>query len=75
MMSKRGRNRGRGGGPNFRLDPSQPLSKLLNADRPFLKPIVFVKAQHNPVLFQEEEEIFQPMEADAGLSASRLRFA
>lgn len=36
------------------------LSKLLDRDRPFLKPIHFVPSSLTPTLFREEEDILQP---------------
>ncbi|KAJ7502588.1 hypothetical protein B0H11DRAFT_2223502 [Mycena galericulata] len=58
-----GRGRGRGGP---RLRPDAPLSKLLYEERPFLRPIKFVPAVHHATLFQEEEELFQPLVEDVG---------
>ncbi|VDB95881.1 unnamed protein product [Peniophora sp. CBMAI 1063] len=37
-----------------------PLSQLLFEDRPFLRPIVFVRSSITPSLFMDEEEIFEP---------------
>ncbi|TDL25994.1 hypothetical protein BD410DRAFT_560308 [Rickenella mellea] len=52
------RGRGRGRGFN-RFDQNIPLAKLLDMDRPLLKPITFVRAQINPILFQRHEEILE----------------
>ena len=43
-----------------------PLSKLLYEERPFLRPIIFVAAVHNRVLFQEEEDILQSVVEEVG---------
>ncbi|KZV77400.1 hypothetical protein PENSPDRAFT_741035 [Peniophora sp. CONT] len=40
---------------------STPLSQLLFEDRPYLKPIVFVRSSMTPSLFVDEEEIFEPV--------------
>ncbi|KAJ7211082.1 hypothetical protein C8J57DRAFT_1483860 [Mycena rebaudengoi] len=59
------RDRGRGrGGPKLR--PDAPLSRLLYEDRPLLRPIIFVRAVHHATLFQEEEELIQPVVEDVG---------
>lgn len=75
----RGRGRGRGdssfdlprgrggrgrGGPKLR--PDAPLSKLLYEERPLLRPIKFVRSLHHATLFQEEEELLQPVVESAG---------
>ncbi|KAH9895194.1 hypothetical protein C8Q73DRAFT_645566 [Cubamyces lactineus] len=44
-----------------KLKAGAPLSKVLYEDRPFLRPVVFVRSVNNPTLFQQEEEIFQPV--------------
>ncbi|KZT04134.1 uncharacterized protein LAESUDRAFT_703719 [Laetiporus sulphureus 93-53] len=44
-----------------RLRAGVPLGKLLSEDRPLLKPVVFVRSVHTATLFQEEEDILQPM--------------
>jgi hypothetical protein len=49
-----------------KLGATTPLSKALYEDRPFLRPVVFVKAQINPFLFQEEEDILQPGVEEVG---------
>lgn len=43
-----------------KLGSSAPLSSLLYESRPLLRPIVFVKSNLAPVLFQQEEELLQP---------------
>ena len=43
------------------------LSQLLYEDRPFLKPITFVRSQFAPTLFLREEEIFGAVVEQAGL--------
>ncbi|KAJ6526928.1 hypothetical protein DFH09DRAFT_1264106 [Mycena vulgaris] len=58
-----GRGRGRGGP---RLRPDAPLSKLLYEERPLLRPIKFVRSVHHATLFQEEEELLQPVVEDVG---------
>lgn len=35
------------------------LARMLDLDRPFLKPVHFVRAQETPFLFQNEEEILE----------------
>ena len=45
---------------------SAPLSQLLFEDRPYLKPIVFVRSTITPSLFMDEEEIFEPVVEAAG---------
>ncbi|KAI0644699.1 hypothetical protein C8Q79DRAFT_973205 [Trametes meyenii] len=72
----RGRGRGRGEafdtdssqrtygnarGLSSKLNAGAPLSKVLYADRPLLKPIVFVRSIHTATLFTEEEDIFRPV--------------
>ncbi|KAH9069785.1 hypothetical protein EDB83DRAFT_2551021 [Lactarius deliciosus] len=42
------------------------LSQLLYEDRPFLKPITFVRSQVTPTLFLRGEEIFKPVAEEAG---------
>ncbi|KAJ7025333.1 hypothetical protein C8F04DRAFT_1191473 [Mycena alexandri] len=59
----RGRGRGRGGP---KLGPNAPLSKLLYEERPLLRPIKFVRSVHHATLFQEEEELIQPVVEDVG---------
>ncbi|KAI0661398.1 hypothetical protein C8Q70DRAFT_1052478 [Cubamyces menziesii] len=44
-----------------KLKAGAPLSKVLYEDRPFLRPVIFVRSVNNPTLFQQEEEIFQPV--------------
>ncbi|TFY57471.1 hypothetical protein EVJ58_g6998 [Rhodofomes roseus] len=46
---------------NFKLRAGVPLSRLLNEDRPLLRPIVFVRSVHTATLFQQDEEILQPI--------------
>ncbi|KAJ7057672.1 hypothetical protein C8F01DRAFT_1060646 [Mycena amicta] len=66
--------RGRGGGyesPNYRgrkHNPNAPLSALLAASRPYLRPIKFVRSVHNATLFehQEEEELMKPLVEEVG---------
>jgi hypothetical protein len=43
-----------------------PLSQLLFESRPLLKPIKFVRSEHTPTLFLDEEEIFKPVAEEAG---------
>ncbi|KAF7375199.1 Protein SQS1 [Mycena sanguinolenta] len=59
--SPRGRGRGRGGP---KLGPDAPLSKLLDNERPLLRPIKFVPSMYHATLFEEEEELFQPIVED-----------
>ncbi|KAG0707012.1 hypothetical protein DFH29DRAFT_897923 [Suillus ampliporus] len=49
-----GRNRN---GP----DSNTPLSKLLSSERPYLRPVIFVPSVHTRTLFEEVEEILQPV--------------
>lgn len=53
------------------------LSAMLALDRPYLRPIQFVKAQLTPVLFKDEEELIQ-VEPFVGmylqLIAKKVRF-
>ena len=44
-----------------------PLSKLLYSERPFLKPIIFVPSVYTRTLFEEVEDILQPVAESAGL--------
>lgn len=69
--SRGGRGRGRGG-PKLR--PDAPLSKLLYGERPLLRPIKFVRSVHHATLFQEEEELLQPVVEDVGQSSLYSRF-
>ncbi|KAK0502896.1 hypothetical protein EDD18DRAFT_1135523 [Armillaria luteobubalina] len=63
--SPRGKGgRGRGSRGHGRGDG--PLSKLLYEDRPYLRPIKFVPAVHNRILFQEQEEILKPVVEEVG---------
>ncbi|KDQ55659.1 hypothetical protein JAAARDRAFT_325307 [Jaapia argillacea MUCL 33604] len=50
--------RGRGRKP-MSGSSNAPLSKLLWQDRPYLKPIVFVRSENTPTLFTLEEDILQ----------------
>ncbi|CAK5275125.1 unnamed protein product [Mycena citricolor] len=68
VESSSGRGRGRGynssrGGSGFgaRFNPAAPLSQLLIEERPFLRPIKFVRASLQPTLFQEEEDLLRPV--------------
>ena len=79
----RGRGRGdhdenqfsRGGGrPHFRgrglegkLRHGAPLAKVLYEDRPYLKPITFVRSVYTATLFQAEEDILKPVDATIGM--------
>lgn len=45
-----------------------PLSKLLNEDRPLLRPVIFVRSVHTATLFREEEEILKPLAEEVGQS-------
>ena len=79
LGSPRGSGRGRGdaidrsstpsgGGRNLssKLRAGAPLSRLLYEDRPFLKPVVFVRSVHTATLFENEEDIFQSVAEAAG---------
>ncbi|KAH7928942.1 hypothetical protein BV22DRAFT_167459 [Leucogyrophana mollusca] len=71
----RGRGRGRGqttspragfganrrGGAPAPLRSDASLSKLLYSERPFLKPVIFVPSVYTKTLFQEVEDILQPV--------------
>lgn len=62
-------DRGRGRGAknlSFKLKAGAPLSKLLYEDRPLLRPIVFVRSVYTATLFEEEEDILQPLAEDVG---------
>lgn len=77
-LPSRGRGRGRGdfipndprGGRGGRGGKSTgkhgPLSEQLYQERPFLRPITFIKSQLTPRLFMDEEEIFEPVVEAAG---------
>ena len=43
------------------------LSQLLWEDRPFRKPITFVRSKETPTLFLKDEDIFKPVAEEAGL--------
>lgn len=49
-----------------RIKAGVPLSKLLNEDRPLLRPIIFVRSELTATLFQEQEEILKPLSEDVG---------
>ncbi|KAL5485162.1 SQS1_6 [Sanghuangporus weigelae] len=55
----RGSGRGPSRGLGARYNPNMPLSKLLALDRPYLRPINFVRAQLTPVLFEHQEELIE----------------
>lgn len=62
-------DRGRGRGAknmSSKLRAGAPLSKLLYEDRPFLRPIVFVRSVHTATLFEEKEDILKPLAEDVG---------
>ena len=64
-------SRGRGIGydnPGLRmkLNPDAPLSALLYASRPLLRPIKFVPSIHTRTLFEEIDDIIQPTAVDIG---------
>lgn len=42
------------------------MSKLLYEDRPLLRPIVFVRSVHTATLFEEKEDILQPLSEEVG---------
>lgn len=59
--------RGRGGrNLKSKLHGGASLSKLLYEDRPLLRPIMFVPSLATPKLFQDEEELLQPLAEEAG---------
>ncbi|KAL6301264.1 hypothetical protein BKA93DRAFT_471941 [Sparassis latifolia] len=62
----RGRTRPGRGFSASRQRAGVPLSKLLQEDRPLLRPIVFVRSVHTATLFQEEEDILQGVVEAAG---------
>ncbi|TFK53782.1 hypothetical protein OE88DRAFT_1656088 [Heliocybe sulcata] len=74
ISSTPGRGRGDGTSTSTRgrkkaFNKNAPLSKLLYEDRPYLRPVIFVKSTATPRLFEAEEEIFETMneeEADNG---------
>lgn len=51
-----------------KLRAGAPLSKLLYEDRPLLRPIVFVRSVYTATLFEEEEDILQPLAEEVGKS-------
>lgn len=53
------------------------MSKLLDLDRPYLRPIVFVRSVHSATLFQnqDEDEILQPIVEDVGECCSSSSIA
>lgn len=68
--SPRGRGQGRGGS---KLRADAPLSGLLYQERPLLRPVIFVPSVYTRTLFEEEEDILQPVVEDVGeLSCLRL---
>ena len=60
-IASKGRGSGRGPsrGLGARYNPNLPLSKLLALDRPYLRPVNFVRAQLTPVLFERQEELIE----------------
>lgn len=48
------------------MNGNDALSKLLHEDRPFLRPIVFVRSVQTPFLFQVEEDILKPVIEEIG---------
>ncbi|KAI0769425.1 hypothetical protein BD413DRAFT_558254 [Trametes elegans] len=52
---------GRARGLESKLKGGVPLSQVLYEDRPLLKPVVFVRSVHTAILFEKEEDIFQPV--------------
>ena len=65
------RDRGRGGGTQkLRLDA--PLTRLLNRDRPLLRPIVFVPSTLNPIFFDQDEALLKPGVEEVGTFSSSL---
>lgn len=61
--SNRGRGRGRGNLAS-KLRTGTPLSKVWYADRPLLRPVEFVRSVQMATLFQQEEEMIQPIVED-----------
>ncbi|KAF8658390.1 hypothetical protein AX16_001999 [Volvariella volvacea WC 439] len=61
-----GNRGGRGGGRGNKALPNAPLSQLLAEDRPYLRPIIFVRSIQTPFLFRVEEEIFRPVAEEVG---------
>lgn len=67
--SPRGRKRhieGIGGSQRGPIRPKTTLSELLFKERPLLRPIKFVPSVHTKVLFQDEEDLLQPLVEDVG---------
>lgn len=62
-----GTQRGRGS-KKFpsKLGGNISLSKLLYEDRPFLKPVIFVRSERTATLFQEEEDILKAAVEEPG---------
>ncbi|KAI0745631.1 hypothetical protein C8Q76DRAFT_639423 [Earliella scabrosa] len=52
---------GRGRNLSSKLSAGAPLSKLLYEDRPLLRPVKFVRSVYTATLFQQEEDILQPV--------------
>jgi hypothetical protein len=51
-----------------KLGAGAPLSKVLYEDRPFLRPVIFVRGLHQPTLFQEQEELLEALIEEVGMS-------
>lgn len=67
----RGSSRGRGRGfYRQKLPPGAPLSNLLYEDRPLLRPVTFVRSQYTATLFEEAEDIFEPVIESASVYSS-----
>ena len=72
--SRGGRRRyseGIGASPRDRGGPIRPrttLSELLLQERPLLHPVIFVPSVHTRVLFQDEEDLLQPLVEEVGES-------
>ncbi|KAF9234279.1 hypothetical protein BU15DRAFT_65828 [Melanogaster broomeanus] len=47
-------------------DADAPLSNMLDSERPFLKPIKFVRSTFTPFLFQRSEELPEPLSEEVG---------
>ncbi|KAH8107657.1 hypothetical protein BXZ70DRAFT_3101 [Cristinia sonorae] len=73
-FSPRGRRGGRGGRElASQLRGGAPLSKVLYDDRPYLRPVKFVRSVFTATLFKDEEELLQPIvEASTNNEASHV---
>ena len=55
-----------------RLQAGAPLAKVLYEDRPYLRPIKFVRSVLTATLFTKEEELIQPIQESSSMSFCRV---